>query len=85
MKYLNIFDKNKLLILQALYKCRDDVCGCDLVDKLEIPKNLVSYHMRILREEGLVVETRCGKRKVYEISKRKAKDVKRILVSVHLI
>jgi len=85
VKYLFVFDKNKLLILKALYNCRQDVCGCDLVDKLKIPKNLVSYHMRILREKGLIRETKCGNRKVYKLYTSKLGDIQKILAAVHLL
>ena len=85
MKYLFVFDKSKLQILKALYGCQDDVCGCDMVRDLDMPKNLLSYHIRILRKEGFVNEAKCGNRKIYTLSKDKKKDIKKILEAVHII
>lgn len=83
MKYLKVFDKTRLQILGKLYTCRDNVCGCDIVKDFDIPKSLLSYHMKILNEEGLVEETRCGNKKIYTITKAKSKDVLKILNAVH--
>ncbi|MCO6449180.1 MAG: winged helix-turn-helix transcriptional regulator [Caldilineales bacterium] len=29
-------------------------CNCELGDQLDMPKNLISHHLRVLREAGLV-------------------------------
>jgi predicted cupin superfamily sugar epimerase len=42
------FDENKLLILLSLYKCPNRLCGCDLISRLGLAKNLISYHLKIL-------------------------------------
>ncbi|MBU0975998.1 MAG: ArsR family transcriptional regulator [Patescibacteria group bacterium] len=85
MKNLWLFNENKLLILRSLYKCGDDICGCDLIDKLEIPKNLLSYHMKTLRDGGIVSEIKCGTRKNYLIRKEKIKFVRDVLKFVELL
>ena len=36
-------------------------CVCDLQDKVPVPANLLSYHLRVLREAGLVIATRRGR------------------------
>lgn len=36
-------------------------CVCDLQDKVPVPANLLSYHLRVLREAGLVTATRRGR------------------------
>ncbi|MDD3647538.1 MAG: ArsR family transcriptional regulator [Candidatus Dojkabacteria bacterium] len=73
------------MILKSLYKCRDNICGCDLIEKLDIPKNLLSYHMKTLRDGGLIEEMRCGNRKNYVIRKEKVKFVRKILQVIELI
>lgn len=85
MKYLWLFNENKLLILKSLYKCKNNVCGCDLVDTLDIPKNLLSYHMKILREKGFIIEVKCGNKKNYTINPKEEKLVKKALEIVELI
>ncbi len=36
-------------------------CVCDLRTDPEIPANLLSYHLKVLREAGLIVGTRRGR------------------------
>jgi DNA-binding transcriptional ArsR family regulator len=82
---LAVFNENKLLILKNLYGCDDFLCGCDLVDKLKIPKNLLSYHIKQLKDLGYIEETRCGKNKQYRISAYKENNIRKILEITELI
>jgi ArsR family transcriptional regulator len=45
-------DPNRLRILNVLLQ--GDSCNCELKKKLGMPANLLSHHLRILREAGLV-------------------------------
>ena len=36
-------------------------CVCDLQERMAVPGNLLSYHLKVLREAGLVVATRRGR------------------------
>ncbi|HOX41511.1 MAG TPA: winged helix-turn-helix domain-containing protein [bacterium] len=82
---IGIFNSTKLLILKELSECTDKICGCDLIEKLAIPKNLLSYHIRTLRENGFIEEARCGQRKTYRIPENKSSKVRQILEIVELI
>ncbi len=52
-------DPIRLSILDRLG--RDQRCVCELQEDLDIAPNLLSYHLRILREAGLVESTRRGR------------------------
>ena len=80
-----VFNEHKLLILKELYECKDEVCGCDLIDKIGITKDLLSYHIRSLREREYIEEVKCGQRKKYSITKTKLPLVKEILRTARLI
>lgn len=82
---ISIFDENKLLILRELFLCKEDVCGCNMVEKIGISKDLLSYHIKKLRNAGLVEEEKCGHRKIYTIAKDRLKKVEQILKIVELI
>lgn len=83
---LAVFDENKLMILKTLLECNNnDICGCDLIERLELPKNLLSYHMKILVQLGYVRETRCGRKKNYTIKQDQKQKVKAILKVTELI
>lgn len=36
-------------------------CVCDLQERIPVPGNLLSYHLKVLRDAGLVVATRRGR------------------------
>jgi ArsR family transcriptional regulator, arsenate/arsenite/antimonite-responsive transcriptional repressor len=43
-------------------------CVCDLQDDVPIAANLLSYHLKVLREAGLVTATRRGRRMDYALA-----------------
>lgn len=45
-------DPNRLRIFAQLM--RGDTCNCELVARLGIPANLLSHHLKVLSEAGLV-------------------------------
>lgn len=45
-------DPNRLQILDLLMQ--GDSCNCELNEKLGLPPNLLSHHLRVLRQAGLV-------------------------------
>jgi ArsR family transcriptional regulator len=52
-------DPHRLRILDLLGS--DERCVCDLQESVAVATNLLSYHLRVLREAGLVVTTRRGR------------------------
>jgi ArsR family transcriptional regulator, lead/cadmium/zinc/bismuth-responsive transcriptional repressor len=60
-------DPTRLTIAVAL---RDggELCGCDLSWIVERSQNLVSHHLRALRESGLVSSRRDGKMVLYQLT-----------------
>jgi ArsR family transcriptional regulator len=59
-------DPIRLRILDELGGCK--TCVCDLQQTIEIAPNLLSYHLRVLREAGLVVASRRGRWVDYELA-----------------
>jgi len=47
-----VADPNRLRILDLLMQ--GDSCNCELNDRLGLPANLLSHHLRILRKAGLI-------------------------------
>jgi ArsR family transcriptional regulator len=45
-------DPNRLQIIDLLMQ--GDSCNCELNDRLGLPPNLLSHHLRVLKEAGLV-------------------------------
>jgi ArsR family transcriptional regulator len=59
-------DPNRLEILAILG--RTVRCNCHLQDLLDLAPNLLSYHLKILREAGLIVGERRGRWIDYSIA-----------------
>ena len=49
-------DPNRLRIFDMLM--HGDSCNCELKDRLGLPNNLLSHHLRVLKEAGLVEKRR---------------------------
>jgi DNA-binding transcriptional ArsR family regulator len=62
-------DPTRLTLAAALAE-GEELCVCDAAWVLERAENLVSHHLRVLREEGLVVSRREGKMVLYSLSER---------------
>jgi ArsR family transcriptional regulator len=58
-------DPARLAVLRELR--RGTTCVCELAPKLGMAQSLLSYHLRVLREAGLVGRTRHGRRIEYRI------------------
>lgn len=43
-------------------------CVCDLQERVPIAANLLSYHLKVLREAGLVTASRRGRRIDYALA-----------------
>lgn len=52
-------DPTRLRILCLLRN--EELCVCEILKSLELPQNLVSHHLRVLREAGLIDGARDGK------------------------
>jgi len=61
-----ISDKNRLEIICLLKE--NEKCVCEIVGFLEIPQNLVSHHLKVLRQKGLVVSRKEGLKVFYSLN-----------------
>ena len=72
MKNLIIFFKamgEETRVKIILMLLREEMCLCELIDKLSLSQSAVSHHMKILKQAELVNERRCGKWSFYSINK----------------
>ncbi len=46
----------------------EELCVCHLVEALEVPQPLVSHHLKVLRDAGVVISERQGTNIVYSLS-----------------
>lgn len=68
-----VSDVNRIKILCIL--SQEKICVCDLAARLEVAQNLVSHHLKVLEESGLLEQTRVGNQIFYQILPEKEKIV----------
>ena len=61
-----IADPNRLEILEILSP--EVRCNCHLQEILDLAPNLLSYHLKVLREAGLITGTKRGRWVDYELT-----------------
>lgn len=59
-------DANRLRIFELLR--HGERCVCDIETGLHLPQNLVSHHLRVLREAGLIHARRDGRWAYYSVN-----------------
>ncbi len=78
MGNLWMFDARRIEILRELLAC-DAAAGCDLRKCLKVKKALLSYHLGVLRDRGIVRERKQGRDKYYEIAPKKVAFVRKVM------
>lgn len=66
-------DENRLVILSCLSK--GEMCVCQLTECIGIPQNLVSHHLKVLKDAGLVDDERRGRWIFYKIKAAVLEDL----------
>lgn len=61
-----VSDVNRLQILCFLRS--GEKCVCEIVDFLQLPQNLISHHLKKLREEGILLSRKEGLNVRYSIN-----------------
>lgn len=54
-------------------------CVCCIFKKLNLPQSLVSHHLAILRENGLITDRKDGKWVYYRLNKKSLEKLKKTL------
>ena len=72
-------DENRLAIMLALQ--HGEKCGCDLLEELNITQPILSHHMKILADSGLVDYYKEGKWMHYSISAKGVQEFRDMVAS----
>ena len=67
-------DEKRLRILEILQG--GECCVCDLAGALDIRQSLLSFHLRTLRDAGLVTDRREGRWVHYAVNEEALREVK---------
>jgi ArsR family transcriptional regulator len=78
IEFLNIIsEENRLKIICLLKK--EEKCVCDIWQYLNLPQNLISHHLKVLRNFGLVSSKQEGLKVIYSINKKIIKKYLKLL------
>ena len=61
-------DQNRLKIVELLSD--KPLCVCEIEQGLDLPQNLVSHHLSVLKESKIVENCKCGKNNYYSLNKK---------------
>ncbi|MEM3785888.1 MAG: metalloregulator ArsR/SmtB family transcription factor [Nitrososphaeria archaeon] len=68
--------------LKILALLRDgELCVCDIISKLNVPQSLVSRHLKILKECGIVKVRKEMNRRYYSVTDKRIFDVIEVVSS----
>ncbi len=65
-------DENRLKIITCLSS--GEKCVCQLADALDIPQNLISHHLKVLKTNRLVSDERRGRWVYYSLKDKRLSD-----------
>jgi len=72
-----ISEKNRLKILHFLGE--NEKCVCEICQHLKLSQNLVSHHLKLLKNFGLISSRKEGVKIFYKINKKVAKKYLKLL------
>lgn len=68
VEFLKIIgEENRLKILYILKN--GDRCVCDIWQDIDIPQNLASHHLKVLRDAKLILSHKEGLKVIYQLNK----------------
>jgi ArsR family transcriptional regulator len=80
-EYLKVIsNEHRLAILRTLKT--GPHCVCDIFPKLDIPQNLASHHLKVLKDCGLVGSKREGTKIIYSRREKNIENYQKLLTSI---
>lgn len=73
-----ISEENRLKILCLLKE--GEMCVCEIWPSLGVAQNLVSHHLKILRDSGLIKDRKVGLKVFYSIDRKEMKKFNSLLI-----
>ncbi len=64
------------------YLASGEKCVCNIFKRLDLPQNLASHHLSILRENGLIADRKEGKWVYYSLNKKGLLSAKKLLEDI---
>lgn len=75
-----ISEPNRLKIICMLSKSK--LCVCEITTKLDLAQNLISHHLKILKDAKLVFSTKNGLKVIYSLNSKKITNYNNLLQKI---
>ena len=75
-----LYDETRLQIIERLSD--GEQCVCDLTDMLATTQSLLSFHLKTLKEAGILTDRREGRWVYYSLSLEAIEDLQRFIGSL---
>ena len=73
-------DETRLAVLEVLRS--GESCVCDLQSHLDVAQSRLSFHLRVLREAGLVADRREGRWSYYSLSAQAVEELHDLVIAL---
>jgi len=64
------------------YLASGEKCVCDIFKKFNLPQNLASHHLGVLKASGFIADRKDGKWVYYSLNERALRKLKKALESI---
>ena len=81
-RFKALSDETRLRILRTISDSPEKICECEIVPTLGLAQPTISYHLKVLREAGLVEPERRGQWVYYQVSQEALLDTVRGLAEM---
>lgn len=78
VEFLKIISEENRLKILCLLRGKEK-CVCDIWQYLDLPQNLISHHLKVLKDFGLVLSRQDGLKVIYSINKKVIKKYSKLL------
>lgn len=72
-----ILQYNRVRILNLLLK--KETCACEIIKQLNLPNNLISHHLKVLQDMGILKSRKIGLHRKYSIRRNQKKQICRLI------
>lgn len=80
MVFHALSDETRLSLLEQLKE--GEQCVCDLTEAFKTGQSRLSFHLRVLKEAGLVLDRREGRWVYYSLNREAIEEVQEVLLSL---
>ncbi|MDF2866412.1 MAG: transcriptional regulator, ArsR family [Clostridia bacterium] len=73
-------DENRIRIIEMI-SC-DEICACNILEKLDITQPTLSHHMKVLEEVNLVSSRKDGTWTYYKLNRNKISKILMFIIQI---